>query len=744
MCSALSLAQRTGMADSVEPYAEQLNFTSAHHGDNIGAAAAVAGQWAYVGAPGDGHSAVGNVVGAGSVHRLRLDGTPSINAQTLVAPDPTANAAFGSALAASGNYLLVGAPGASFERGSAYLYVGADAEVMGFGRQLNDPSGQVGAHFGSAVAILGTRAVVGARGIDSYPAGTWTSADNGYAYVFDLETGAQLARLSPAQGTNVTLAAPPSTGCFAFGASVAMAQGVIVVGAPRARSPCGSMLPARAGAAFTFDAATFRQTNRLLPPDAARDARFGSTVVVHVSADDGRVVILAAAPTAGAGGAVYAIGPARIDQELLSDASSGVGTGWATRRTAPDFGSAVRYGHALSLEPSSGLALVAAPHAFSAQGADTGAASLERDWMSSPQLPPPPPPAVPPPPPAPPSAPSAARRQLAASAAAAAAGSSASASATTTTAHQVAERNLWGPSADPGCQFGSSTALGSSGVALVGAVGFAQPSGNVTGTAYVFWPRLLPKPPPGMPPSPPAPAAPQPPSAPPLSGPIPVIVIGLGAGAGVCMITLLAGTLGLYFCGAHARGKRGGPRVEASPAARRTRSRMAEEEAGYATPGMATPGYATSGHGGAPPGTPGYGAAPGHRHVGRVVLIHGLQSKPELNGMRATLLSFDMGKQRWNVAVHAPRGGGAGGGRGHRRVAATEHRPADGRREEGAATVALALADHVQGAAVQGGLHRDRERRGPRRRGPGRRGPGRRGRLRVRGGQGMCRGGGRR
>ena len=52
---------------------------------------------------------------------------------------------------------------------------------------------------------------VGARGPDSYPAGTWTAADNGYAYVFDLETGAQLARLSPVQGTNASLAAPPAT-----------------------------------------------------------------------------------------------------------------------------------------------------------------------------------------------------------------------------------------------------------------------------------------------------------------------------------------------------------------------------------------------------------------------------------------------------------------------------------------------------------------------------------------------------
>ena len=342
------------------------------------------------------------MVGAGAVHRVRLDGTASVNAQVLVAPDPTANAAFGSALAASGNYLLVGAPGASFKRGSAYLYVGADAEVLALGRQLDEPAALINSHFGCAVAISGSRAVVGARGPDSYPAGVWTAADNGYAYVFDLETGAQLARLSPVQGTNVTLAAPPSTGCFHFGSSVAMAQGVIVVGAPGARSPCATMLPRRAGAAFTFDAASFRQTNRLLAPDPTVDALFGSTVVVRVASEDGKATLLVAAPTAGAGGAVYAIGPARLQEELLSDAASGVGTSWAPRRTAPEFGSAVRYGHAVALESSSGLALVSAPRAFSASGADTGAASLLREWMNPPGLPPsppamPPPPALPPP-----------------------------------------------------------------------------------------------------------------------------------------------------------------------------------------------------------------------------------------------------------------------------------------------------------------------------------------------------------
>ena len=44
-------------------------------------------------------------------------------------------------------------------------------------------------------------------------------------------------------------------------------------------------------------------------------------------------------------------------------------------------------------------------------------------------------------------------------------------------------------------------------------------------------------------------------------------------------------------------------------------------------------------------------AEPASLAQGATVVIQGLQAKPEYNGERATLGSFDMQKQRWNVTV---------------------------------------------------------------------------------------------
>ena len=566
---------------------------------------------------------------------MTLDGSTSIYATTLTAPSPSANDAFGHAIAADGNYLVITAPGDQFSRGAAYLFTGANVDVLTYSRKLNVPSLPVNSNFGSAVAISGTRAVIGARGGDTYPAGAWQSADNGYAYVYELSSGTQLARLSPVEGSNATLSTTPSTGCFWFGAAVAIHGDVVVVGAPRARSPCGGSgwsLPTRAGAAFVFDVGTARQTNRLMPPDKEREAEFGSSVAVYVRKEDAKVTVLVGAPSAGGNGAVYAIGPHRINETLLSDRTTGVGTGWAPRLTEPGFGSGSKYGTAVVFEPYSGLALITASSGFSAQGANTGVGSLRRDWIVMPAA------------------------ASSASNASASDSGSGSGAPVPTEAQLVAERNLWAPNAETGCAFGSSAALGPSGVAVVGANGFALPDGNVTGTAYVFRPRLMPRPPPAAPPLPlpPGPPPAQPP--PPDTGLTLILPIALGAGAGGLMLVLLILGLAAVLCRRHSRARPGG--VPVSPGPSRTRTRVPSHE-GWAEPGTpgfaaSTPGCATSTPGRSPSAsTPSADPSDGlgAKHVGRLVVIHSLKSKPELNGRRGSLLSFDAVKQRWNVRV---------------------------------------------------------------------------------------------
>ena len=70
-------------------------------GSQFGAALAIAGDMAYVGAPGE---------GSGVVHVFRHTTTGWADAGTLSAAGLDAEAAFGSAIAVAGNRIAVGAP----------------------------------------------------------------------------------------------------------------------------------------------------------------------------------------------------------------------------------------------------------------------------------------------------------------------------------------------------------------------------------------------------------------------------------------------------------------------------------------------------------------------------------------------------------------------------------------------------------------------------------------------------------
>ena len=99
--------------------------------------------------------------------------------------------------------------------------------------------------FGSAMAMDGARIVVGSPGPDSYPAGFPTIDDGGAAYVFDLVSGEQLAQLQPRDEYY-----QPLLGCYRFGVTVAIARGIVAVGAPKSKMPC--VRATKHGSVFTF------------------------------------------------------------------------------------------------------------------------------------------------------------------------------------------------------------------------------------------------------------------------------------------------------------------------------------------------------------------------------------------------------------------------------------------------------------------------------------------------------------
>jgi hypothetical protein len=112
----------------------------------------------------------------------------------LTAPDGAALDRFGTAVAANGQFILIGSPrdddhGSS--SGSVYVF---NASTREFIRKLTAPDGARGDEFGAALSIHGSRALSGARFDDD------EGSNSGSAYLFDLNTGSLVKKLT---GANV-------------------------------------------------------------------------------------------------------------------------------------------------------------------------------------------------------------------------------------------------------------------------------------------------------------------------------------------------------------------------------------------------------------------------------------------------------------------------------------------------------------------------------------------------------------
>jgi hypothetical protein len=222
-------------------------------GDLFGLSVAIGGDSAIVGAPAvdrEGAAYVFDV--ATGAQRLKL--TP--------AGSPQARAAgFGSAVAASGNNVVVGAVG----RDAAYVF---DATTGALTATLQPADGGGGVsdelfRFGVSAAIDGDFAVVGAEIKTILQSGELLTT--GAVYLFDVTTGSQLARLTPSGGDDDD----------EFGFSVDISGETIVVGAPI--SDIGGNAT---GAAYLFDVTTGAQLARLISSDPDERDQFGTSVAI--------------------------------------------------------------------------------------------------------------------------------------------------------------------------------------------------------------------------------------------------------------------------------------------------------------------------------------------------------------------------------------------------------------------------------------------------------------------------------
>ena len=188
-----------------------------------------------------------------------IDTTTGSQVAKLLPVDGAALDSFGYSVAISGTIAIVGAPisddnGAA--SGSAYLFdVTTGSQIA----KLLPGDGAAADQFGVSVAISGTIAIVGASGDDD------NGTQSGSAYLFDTTTGGQIAKLLPGAG-----------GAFdEFGLSVAISDTVAIVGA-RGDDDNGP----DSGSVYLFDTTTGGQIAKLLPGDGAAGDRFGGSIAV--------------------------------------------------------------------------------------------------------------------------------------------------------------------------------------------------------------------------------------------------------------------------------------------------------------------------------------------------------------------------------------------------------------------------------------------------------------------------------
>ena len=202
--------------------------------DYFGNSVAISGNYAIVGARYDDD----NGSNSGSAYIFNV--TTGAELHKLTASDGAADDYFGESVAISGNYAIVVAyadDDKGSNSGSVYIFnVNTGAEL----HKLTASDGAESDYFGISVAIDGNYAIVGAHADDDKGSGS------GSAYIFNVQTGAELHKLVASDGA----------ASDQFGISVAISGIYTIVGA-RMDDDNG----ANSGSAYIF-------TGTLISPDA--------------------------------------------------------------------------------------------------------------------------------------------------------------------------------------------------------------------------------------------------------------------------------------------------------------------------------------------------------------------------------------------------------------------------------------------------------------------------------------------
>lgn len=241
--------------------------------DQFGSAVAVSGEYAVVGNdPAD---------STGSAYIFKLTSGTWSQVQKITASDIASNDHFGSAVAICGDYLVVGAYGEDGDAtggntlssaGSAYIFRN-DAGTWTQVQKIVASDRAVGDCFGQSVSISGNHILIGALNEDEDASGGNSLTDAGAAYIFRNTSGAW--------SQSQKIVASDRAADDHFGNQVSVSGKTLMVSAiDEDEDAAGTNTLPSAGSAYLFQntAETWSQSQKLVASDRAANDKFGSSI----------------------------------------------------------------------------------------------------------------------------------------------------------------------------------------------------------------------------------------------------------------------------------------------------------------------------------------------------------------------------------------------------------------------------------------------------------------------------------
>ena len=254
-------------------------------GDEFGRSVAISGDYAIVGASEEGEDAAGANTpnDAGCAYIFKRIGATWVQEAKIVASDKAGREYFGTSVAISGDYVIVGAFGEDEDAaggntlndaGSAYIFKrtgttwAQEAKIVASDRAVYD-------FFGWSVAISGDYAIIGAFLEEEDVSGANTMYRAGSAYIFK--------RIGTTWTQEAKIVSSDRAAQDDFGYSVAISGDYAIVGArTESEDAAGANTLNYAGSAYIFKrtGTTWAQESKIVSSDRAEGDGFGHTVAI--------------------------------------------------------------------------------------------------------------------------------------------------------------------------------------------------------------------------------------------------------------------------------------------------------------------------------------------------------------------------------------------------------------------------------------------------------------------------------